>query len=191
MEQCANYHVQYHRYYTQVFLAQVILSSPDCIPGTLKKQITDFMEAFLERAAPQPLQKLEQENGFMWCTLIPYVERLYLPDPSKVESDNLTKKLSHVSMRTILLSLQNMLSTMHHKKVLFEEEIQDYITCLPVYSPASLQAQVKELVRIVGTGIQLQPPTLLSLARAKLAKQHFGLHKMRTLTVGEIANTKF
>ena len=91
-----------------------------------------------------------------------------------------------LSQRTILLSLRNMLGRDNHRTVLLREGLEDYVTCLPQYVPPSLREEARELVRIVASGVQLQPPKLVNLAKAKLAKMHFGLQRVVHLTVGAI-----
>lgn len=178
------------RYFTQVFLAQVLLVSPQCIPGNMRKQIHDFMDSFLENATYKDLKDGEAENEYVWSTFLPYIRALYLPESSELAGDEMSRRLHNLSLETILLSLQNMLGCDCHRKVLFEESLEDYVTCMPAHVPDSLKEQAKELVQIVSSGIQLQPPTLLNLARARLAKMHFGLQDMMNMTVGEIVNAK-
>lgn len=72
--------------------------------------------------------------------------------------------------------------------MLLQEGLEDYITCVPSYVPGSLRDQARELVRIVGSGVQLQPPRLVNLVKANLAKNHFGLERVVHLSVGEIIN---
>lgn len=175
-----------YRYFTQVFLAQIVLTSPQCIPEEFKQHIQDFMESFLSTATYQALMEGEVKDWYVWSTFLPYIRVLYLPDASMLTGDAVLRRLHLLSVQTTLLSLQNMLGRDNHRQVLLDEGLEDYITCVPGYVPASLKQQAQELVQIVRSGIQLQPPKLLNLVRAKLAKMHFGLQKMLTMTVGEI-----
>ena len=61
---------------------------------------------------------------------------------------------------------------------LLKEELNDYIICMPGHVPSQLHEKARTLVTTLGTHVQLQPPSLGVLARAKLAKMHFGLDKM-------------
>ncbi len=70
-----------------------------------------------------------------------------------------------------------------HIKILLREELEDFITCSPSYVPKSLKPQAKETVQIVGSGMQLQPPKLVNLAKAKLAKMYFGLERVMNTEV--------
>ena len=165
-----------------VFLAQVVLVSPQCIPNELQQRIHDSMEDFLKQATYQDIMKEEVASYYVWSTFLPYIKLIYLP-----ESPKTTGQLHLLSLQAILLSLQNMLGRNNHKELLFKEGLEDYITCMPAYVPAPLKEQAKELVRIVGSDtIQLQPPKLVNLAKAKLAKLHYGLDDILHKSVREI-----
>lgn len=144
------------------------------------------MESFLKTASYQALMEGEVEHWYVWSTFLPYIRLLYLPDASVLTGDAALRQLHVLSIQTMLLSLQNMLGRDNHRQVLLEESLEDYITCVPAYVPVSLKGQAEELVQIVRSGVQLQPPRLLNLVRAKLAKMHFGLQKMLSMTVGDI-----
>lgn len=128
----------------------------------------------------------EVDKSYVWYTFLPYIKLLYYPDTYFLTDDKVVQQLHVLSVQTVLLSLQNMLCRDDHRKVLLEESLEDYITCVPAYVPAALKEQAKELVQIVRSGVQLQPPKLLNLVRAKLAKMQFGLQDMISMNVGEI-----
>ena len=174
-----------YRYFTQVFLAQIILASPQHIPEEFRQQIHDFMNDFLKTATYQSIAEGEIKQWNVWSTFIPYIKLVYLPEP---QGNGLMGQLHMLSLQTILLSLQNMLSRENHKVVLHNEGLEDYITCISSYVPESLMAEAKELVKIVGHDTYLQPPKLINLVKAKLAKIHFGLVDVMNMTVGEIIN---
>lgn len=56
----------------------------------------------------------------------------------------------------------------------------DFIICLPWCLPHGSRAhhQATELVSYLSGEMELQPPSLLNLAKAKLASTHYGLRKM-------------
>ena len=83
-----------------------------------------------------------------------------------------------------------MLGRDNHREILFKESLEDYVICMPAYLPAGpRREQAKDLVRIVGGGVhQLQPPKLVNLVKAKLAKLHLGLVKVINMSVREIIN---
>lgn len=203
-----------------MFLAQIIVASPECIPGEFRWRIRNFMESFLKVASHQALMEGEIKQWYVWSTFFPYIRPLYIPDPpsrlhnaslgaattipdkstpetneaenekeekaEEEEEEEISKRLRMLSLQTILLSLQNMLGRDNHRKVLFQEGLEDYITCVPAYVPPQLRGQAEDLVRILGSGVQLQPPKLVNMVKAKLAKMHFGLEGVAHATVGEI-----
>lgn len=173
-----------------MFLAIIQLVSPQCIPSNMRKEIHDFMAAFLQKATYIALKKGEEEYEQVWATFLPYIRVLYTREPSNLASSELSAQMHKLSLQTILLSLQNMFSCDYHRKVLYKEKLEDYIICLPAHIPPSLKGQARKLVQIVSAGVQLQPPTLFNLTKAKLAKVHFGLQNLMNMTVGEIVNAK-
>ena len=62
---------------------------------------------------------------------------------------------------------------------------------MPAYlPPGPLRDQAKELVQEVNGGVhQLQPPKLINIAKAKLAKMQFGLEKVITKNVKELISS--
>ncbi len=42
------------------------------------------------------------------------------------------------------------------------------------------------MVQILGSGMELQPPKLVNLAKAKLAKMYFGLERVMNTEVGDL-----
>lgn len=171
-----------------MFLAQVILASPQHVPEEFQQRIHDFMEDFLNTATYQALMEGEVKHWYVWSTFLPYIRLVYLPETTQAPSSELVQQLHMLGLQTILLSLQNMLGRDNHREVLFKEGLEDYITCIPAYVPGSLRGQAEELVRVVGSGVQLQPPRLVNLVKAKLAKVHFGLQHVVHMTVGELIN---
>ena len=63
---------------------------------------------------------------------------------------------------------------------LVKDGLVDFVTCLPWCHPRGLRAhqQACELVSHLREDTQLQPPSLLNIAKAKLAFMHYGLKKM-------------
>ncbi len=106
-----------------MFLAQIILVSPQLIPKDFQQQIHDFMADFLQSATYQGIMEREIKQGYVWATFVPYVKLLYLP------SSPITglERLHMLSLQTILLSLQNMLGRENHIKILLSEGLEDFI----------------------------------------------------------------
>lgn len=66
------------------------------------------------------------------------------------------------------------------QQMVIKEGMLDYVTCLPWCLPQGSRAhqQACELVSYLREDAQLQPPSLLNIAKAKMAFMHFGLKKM-------------
>lgn len=177
-----------------MFLIQVLLVSPQFFPEDLQEKIRDFMSDFLQMATHQAIMAAEIKHHYEWITFFPHFKLLYLPDTETSRRERVCSEtmcsLHMLSLRTILLGLQNMLGRDNHREVLVQEGLEDYVTCLTCHLPPGLlREQARELVRIVGSGgMQLQPPRLVNLVKAKLAKVHFGLERVHRMSVGEIVN---
>ena len=143
------------------------------------------MADFLQNATYQDIMEREIELQYICATIIPYVKLLYLPSSSITGLE----RLHMLSLQTILLSLQNMLGRENHIKILLSEGLEDFITCSPSYVPESLKPQAKEMVQIVGSGMQLQPPKLVNLVKANLANLYFGLESVMNTKVGDLIST--
>ncbi len=143
------------------------------------------MADFLQNATYQDIMEREIKQQYIWATFVPYIKLLYLPS----FSISGLERLHMLSLQTILLSLQNMLGRENHIKILLCEGLEDFITCSPSYVPESLKHQAKEMVQIVRSGMQLQPPKLVNLVKAKLAKMYFGLESVMNTTVGDLIST--
>ena len=152
------------------------------------------MTDFLKIATYQEVMKGEVEYWYVWSTFVPYVKLIYLKPPLLTSCGTASRslimdQLYMLSLRTILLALQNMLSRPNHREVLFQEQLEDYVVCMPSYVPVSLRPQAMELVKIVRLGsCRSQPPKLVNLVKCKLATVHFGLVSLLNRTVGEIIN---
>lgn len=171
----------FNRYYMQMFLAQVVIYSPQLIPSEFQSPIHDFMDSFLKMADYQVIRAMEVESQDLWCSLLPFVQPIYVPELTS-NNEALTK-LHMLSLQTVLLSLQNMLGRDDHREVLCKDSLEDYITFMPAHVPISLREQAEELVRIAGI---FRPPRLVNLAKARLAKMHFSTQTIIQMPVGEI-----
>lgn len=110
-----------------------------------------------------------------------------LPSPDQLHSsDNVlqtpSKKdiesLQQASLEIILYFLHTKVTRDYHCNVLVEEDLIDFVTCLPWYMTGSSKQKAQDIVAELRTHIRLQPPRLINLARAVLAKMHFGLEKV-------------
>ncbi len=137
------------------------------------------MADFMQNATNQGITEGWNKQQYIWTTFVPYVKLLYLPSSS-------SSGLDMLSLQTILLSLQNMLGRENQIKILLREGLEDFITCSPSYVPESLKPQAREMVQILGSGMDIQPPKLVNLAKAKLAKMYFGLERVMNTEVRDL-----
>lgn len=179
--------VHVHRYFTQIFLAQVAVTSPQHISVEFYKQICDTMQAFLQSTSYETVKEGEIKHWYVWSTFLPYVKLLYTPH-CPVPSDETVRRLQLLSLEMILFGLKNMLSRENHRAVLMKEGLIDYITCCPSHVPGILKHQAKELMGMVTSSpdVRPQPAKLTSIVKAYLAKVHFGLEQILSMSVSEI-----
>ena len=148
------------------------------------------MTEFLSTRPYDTVLKWEIDYSFSWSTLLPIVNMLYIPT-SCTSSSGVLRTLQLLSLETILFGLQVMLSRENHRKVLIREGLFDYARCSPAHVPESLRPQAERIVSIISpsTSNQTQsPPSLLVMTKAHLAKMHFGLERVLTLSVGQLVS---
>lgn len=85
------------------------------------------------------------------------------------------KLLKRVSLSMVLFFLHTKMSRECHCKVLLEEDLVDFVTCLPWHVAAASKERAEQVVWELNSHIKLQPPRLFNLSRAVLARVHFGL----------------
>lgn len=170
-----------------VFFAQIALVSPQCIPKTLCKSVNHLMSQFLESTTYEQIRDCEIKHWYVWQTFMPYVKLAFIPNTIELTKDQRTMQI--LSLRLIIFGLQNMLGRSKHREVLLQENLLDYIVSMPWFVPDPLKQQAKELVLMLAgyPDVMMQPPRLLSITKASIAKTHLGLEKVVNLSAGEIA----
>ena len=103
------------------------------------------------------------------------------------ESSMETSDIRSLSLEMVLFFLLTKVARDCHCKVLTEEGLVDFITCLPWHVDTAFREKAKEIVLELRGHIKLQPPKLSNLARAVLAKMHFGLEKVIAASPMELA----
>ena len=180
-----------------MLFAHLVAWSPELIPPSLLPKIHTFITFFLNTADYRVIQEHETKNGYIWSTIVPFVNLAYFPyanrrfasshcDPKERET---IENLQRLCIEAGVFSLQNMLSGNQVREIMVQEKLVDYIICIPWYVPPGSHAQERahELVSRLSQTIQLQPPRLVTMVRAKLAALHFGLEKvLRTVSVHEL-----
>lgn len=175
------------RYFSVVFFAQIAIVSPQCIPKVQCKSVNHLMSQFLETNTYEKIRDCEIKHWYVWQTLMPYVKLAFTPNATELTKDQRTMQL--LSLRVVIFSLQNMLGRSKHREVLLQENLLDYIVSMPWFVPDLLKQQAKELVVMLGgyPDVTMQPPRLLSITKASIAKSHLGLEKVVNCSAGEIA----
>ena len=145
------------------------------------------MSTFLKATTYDVIMKGEVEHWYVWSTFIPYVKLLYMPEASSAQLDPL-RQLTLLSLETVLFGLLNMLGRENHRQVLDCEGLVDYVVLSPSYVPQSLRHLARQLVQLLASSgdLRIQPPALVSIVKARLAKVHFGLERVLKMSVGEI-----
>ena len=179
-------HTQNIRCTIGIVLAQVGLGSPhllfDSIPSHLLQQILNLMSDVLKAASPAEVCQYDRS---WWDTFLPYLRYLYIPSTiecvtaeSSVSSGEDTKHKLHISCcNVILYGLETVFGRYvdHHLEVLLKEGLLDYTMCLPAVLPGECQPRARSLVNELGKHRQLQPPSLCTLVKARIAKTFCGL----------------
>ena len=151
------------------------------------------MEKLLAKIDFKELHKNEKEFGFVWNKYIPHMRVAYLPYNSRrcVEacgSDPQYRALQMMCMEMNILFIQVVLCGERERKMMVKQGLMEYIICLPSVLPkrTSAQQRASDLVSMLGKEMHLQPPSLNTMARAKLAVTHFGLEKAMKTPVQEL-----
>lgn len=185
-----------------MFYSQLLTSSPQLFTLKQKGTLAQFISSFLNEATPRQIRDHEVKNGYKWSTVIPFVKLAYHPQFNREFSmevhrdatstntqDNVTVDLKMLAVHCIemgVFSMQNVLHDEEIRDVLVHEGLVDYIVCMPWNVPQEnrVQQRAKELVTFLSQHMQLQPPSLVSVSKARLASLHFGLDRvLNTLSV--------
>ena len=147
----------------------------------MKARIVAFMEETMDKIGTRHKEIRDVMGGAIRTTMFPLLEQLYHPIRSFegyfMEED---LKADLVSIEVGLFWLYISLMNEEDKNTLTQEGSVDFVVCLPWCLPRDSrpQKQATELVAYLSHNLQLQPPSLLSLTRAKLASMRFGLRTM-------------
>jgi len=88
-----------------------------------------------------------------------------------------------------IFSLSNVLQSEKAREALVQEDLLNYLTCIPWVCPTHWtdeRRQAEKLVNYVGSRLQLQPPSLISITKAKLARMHFGLERVLSSNIHQL-----
>lgn len=205
------------RYFSCVFYSQLLTLSPYLFTLNQKITIAKFISGFLNEATPNEIRNHEVKNGYKWSTVIPLVKVAYYPrhsrkfsmevhrdtdpdacdsmrDPDTIDTHDkdsaaALNMLAVHCIETGVFSMQNVLHDEEIRDVLVHEGLVDFITCMPWNVPqeSRVQQRARELVTFLSQHMQLQPPSLVNMTKARLASLNFGLDKvLNTHSVHEL-----
>ena len=169
-----------------MFLAQVVLASPRLTAGRVS-EIHSFFSDFLKIAKPSEITSFEIKYSYLWATFLPYIKLIYQPNTPCCEP-LLLSETQDMALQTTIIALHSMLDRSIHREVLVREGLVDYLTCMPWYTTGSAQQRSRALVRMVqqSPDVDLQPPSLLNMTKACVAKNYCGLQTVVQLSVPDI-----
>ena len=131
---------------------------------------------------PKHIKKYELDNIITWNSF-QHLLFLYEPDISScgTSQNPSINQVCLLSVNVLLHSFQCTLEKEKNVEVASEEGLIEYFVMLPWTVPSTLQEQAKCVVREIAKHHQIQPPSLCSLSKAKLAKMKWGLKKFQDM----------
>ena len=161
-------------------------------------QITELMENFIEKVDSNELHAIEEELGIHWNKYHPYMRVAYLPYLTERSvlacgSQPRYRDLQMLCIETCVLSLQVSLRGGPERKRIVQQGFVDYVVCLPSVLPGGSRAQkrAEDLLVMLGKEMHLEPPSLNTMARAKLAVSGIGLDKAMKTPVQQLLSDMF
>ena len=169
-----------------MFLTQLVLESHCYLTDRLFK-INEFLTKFVDEAVVSKLADYEIKWGYLWATFLPYIKLIYQPN-TPCREPLLLSETQDMALQTTIIALHSMLDRSIHREVLVREGLVDYLTCMPWYTTGSAQQRSRALVRMVqqSPDVDLQPPSLLNMTKACVAKNYCGLQTVVHLSVPDI-----
>ena len=126
----------------------------------------------------EDIRNLDVKYCTTYSAFLPFIRLFYIPDSDKYTGcDAWMSKLQITCLSVVIQALQATLHKPNHYRIVSKEGLLDYITCIQFFVPDCLKAKAQNLVTIVASSQNgvLQPPRLVSLSKAKLARMHSGL----------------
>ena len=176
------------RCFTLLLLAILLLESPHDVPVGHLDSIKEHMTTFLDQTQSSLACQYEKERGTIWATLLPYVKLVFLPETPRnfPECPSLTE-LQVLSLKVVLFFLHSKMAVERYHSLLRKEELVDFVLCMPWHVPNACRGEASAVASDLSTAMGgPQPPRLLSLAQAKLAKSSIGLERVRGMSAGKI-----
>ena len=177
----------FSRCYVAATLAMLIIPPlQQTLDEVVQGKVCTLMETVLSSLTPNMLEKYEDQEGLMWCSLLPYIRLFYLPTLQTCLANTMQKAQVLLSVKILLLMLHGTLRRKVHYGVLCKEEIQDYVVALPWILPIGVSQAASDFVSDFASHQPLQPPTLVNTVKARLASWHLGLNTVLDTSVRDI-----
>ena len=129
---------------------------------------------------PSDIGRVEFKQVILWRSFVlVYLYEPYLSFNNSTKMDKYLESLYHLSINTLLNSLESTMWQKGHVQFLIEEELLDFVVMAPWFVPSGSQERAHRVVYQLTKVQSLQPPSLTNICKAKVAK----------LRVGSISNT--
>ena len=185
-------HVRFNSRYLAALQISMLCASRHSFT-TQYLQINELLEQFLSEADANEIHTYERELDYWLNKYIPYLRVAYMPYHAKKTvqacgSDPRYRNLQMLCIETHVLFFQVILIGERERKRMVDQGLMDYVVCLPSVLPAGSRAQkrAKDLVAMLGKEMHLQPPSLNTMARARVAATYFGLDRVLKAPVQEL-----
>ena len=168
-------------------LAQMILGSSMCLVNFSEPLLANVGVLMKEVSHHDPIEvrAYEIKEGLVWGTFLPYMEYLYHPTVADFTGHAahlalMVDELQLLSVKVLLYALYNALGRENHVKILVNEGLLDFVVILPWYLPSCSEV-ARSMIKDIGKWTRIEPPSLSSLAKARLARDTTGLKKVMTM----------
>ena len=183
----------YNRSLIVSFFSELISHSADIIPLPFKGKIYYFLENFLESADHMKVRKFLEQDGYINTNILPTLSLPFVPlrphNPQySPQHNSMIRKLRDLCVEFGVFAIQCELLGEYERTYVVQHGLLDFVLCLLWVVPHGTTAHLRAraIVSYLSEKMTLQPPSLINMARAKLAKMYFGLKRTLTLSLHEL-----
>ena len=147
-------------------------TNPDLLP-----QVDEFITNFIDSTTCDEVHIAEIKTNYFWSTLKPIVKITYFHFETHanhylVQNYPILRKSIQNSMIAGVFSLGNMILKDNFRTILDQEELTDFVVCLPWILPQEVLEEVRELAYSLQK-VTRTAPKLTNLMKARLATSYF------------------
>ena len=157
----------------------MILGSPQLLHHFQKSTLQKLEELLIETSLWDPFDigRVELKQGIIRTS---YVFLMYLYEPylsfnNSTKMDKYLGSLYHLSINTLLNYIESSMWQKELMQLLIEEDLVDFVVMVPWFVPSCSQERAHEVVHQLTKVQSLQPPSLINICKAKVAKLKIGL----------------